>query len=40
MEEIYGTSDPEVFRVMLDKGVYDGLYRENGSREKTDGFTR
>ena len=40
MEEIYGTSDPEVFRVMLDKVVYDGLYRENGSREKTDGFTR
>ncbi len=40
MEEIYGTSDPEVFRVMLDKGVYDGLYRENSSREKTGRFTR
>lgn len=40
MEEIYGTSAPEVFRVMLDKGVYDGLYRENGSREKTDRFMR
>lgn len=39
MEEIYGTSDPEVFRVMLDKGVYDSVHRENDRRKETDRFT-
>lgn len=40
MEEIYGTSDPDMFRVMLDKGVYDGMYREKDRQKKTDGFSR
>lgn len=40
MEQRFGTSDPEVFAVMLDKGVYDGMYQAKEPQKKITGQAR
>ena len=40
LEHIFGTSEPDVFAKMLDKGMYDGMYHVKEEQRKISGQSR
>lgn len=40
LEHIFGTSEPDVFAKMLDKGMYDGMYHTKEEQKQISGPSR